>query len=335
MFGSAPQFWWTKPSLLAWALAPLSWAYGKFSGNRMRGGTLARAPLPVVCVGNFTVGGSGKTPLALAVARGAKQAGFKPGFITRGHGGTIKQTRLAGENDTAVSIGDEAMLLARAAPVAVGADRLAGANLLAEIGCTIAIMDDGFQSRAIAIDHAMIAVDARRGIGNGHVLPSGPLRAALDVQMPLADQIVVVGDGEAGDVVVRMASRAAKPVARAMLKPGNIGKVKGKQVMAFAGIADPEKFYATLRKMGALVVKTRSFPDHHTFTDNELRSLMDDSGDLLLVTTEKDDVRISHETAIGIKLKASLLTVPVQVIIQDDSVMKRALAEAVKRFNAI
>jgi tetraacyldisaccharide 4'-kinase len=332
MFGTAPAFWWSKPGLQAWVLAPLSWAYGKVAGNRMRGGISARAPLPVICVGNFTVGGSGKTPLALAVAKAAKAEGFKPGFITRGHGGTVKQTRLAVDTDTAATIGDEAMLLARASSVAVGADRLAGANLLAEAGCTIAIMDDGFQSRSIAIDHAMIAVDARRGIGNSFVMPSGPLRAALNVQMPFADQIIIVGEGEAGDAVVRTAARAAKPVARATLKPGNIGRVKGKSVMAFAGIADPEKFYATLRSMGAIVSKTRSFPDHHAFTDNELRSLIDDSGDLLLVTTEKDEVRISDETSIGTQLKKRLLTVPVQIVMQDDAVMKRALDEAVKRF---
>ena len=333
-FGAAPGFWWAKPRFMAWALAPLSWAYGKIAANRMRGGISACAPIPVICVGNFTVGGSGKTPLALAVAKAAKAQGFKPGFITRGHGGTVKQTRLSVETDVASIIGDEAMLLARAAPVAVGADRLVGAKLLAEAGCTIAIMDDGFQSRSIAIDHAIIAVDARRGIGNGYVMPSGPLRAALNVQMPFADQIVVVGDGEAGDAVVRAASRTGKPVARASLKPGNIGKLKGKNVMAFAGIADPEKFYATLRNMGAIVAITRNFPDHHTFTQNELRSLMDDSGDLLLVTTEKDEVRITGQSEIDLQLQSRLLTVPVQIIIQDDAVMKRALDEAVKRFKA-
>ena len=296
----------------------------------MRRGIPARAPLPVICVGNFTVGGSGKTPLALAVAKAAKTAGFKPGFITRGHGGTVKQTRLADEKDTAATIGDEAMLLARAAPVAVGSDRLAGAKLLAKTGCTIAIMDDGFQSRSIAIDHAMIAVDARRGIGNGYVVPSGPLRAPLNMQLPLADQLVVVGDGDNGDNVVRVASRAGKPVARATLKPGNIGKVKGKKIFAFAGIADPEKFYATLRSIGATIVETRSFPDHHAFSKAELQSLLNDAGDLLLVTTEKDAVRISGFQP----LEEILITIPVQVQIHDDAVMKRAFDEATKRFKS-
>jgi tetraacyldisaccharide 4'-kinase len=334
MFGTAPDFWWKKPGFPAWAFAPLSWIYGRVAARRMQNASAARAPLPVICVGNFTVGGSGKTPLALALAKAAKSAGFKPGFITRGHGGTIKQTRLAGEKDTASTIGDEAMLLARAAPVAVGADRLSGAKLLAEAGCTIAIMDDGFQSRTIAIDHAIIAVDARRGIGNGYVMPSGPLRAPLSVQMPFADQVVVVGEGEGGDAVVRIASRAGKPVARALLKPGNIGKVKGQNVMAFAGIADPEKFYATLRSIGANIVKTRSFPDHHAFAESELKSLMDDAGDLLLVTTEKDAVRISGLSGFQAQFLDRLITVPVQIILSDDAVMKRALDEAVKRFKA-
>ena len=296
----------------------------------MRGGIMARAPLPVICVGNFTVGGSGKTPLALAVAKAAKAYGFKPGFITRGYGGTVKQTRLANEDDTFATIGDEAVLLARAAPVAIGANRLAGAKLLAEAGCTIAIMDDGFQSRTIAIDHALVAVDARRGIGNGYVIPSGPLRAPLSVQLPFADQIVVVGEGEGGDNIVRTASRAGKPVARATLKPANIGKVKGKNVFAFAGIADPEKFYATLRGIGANIVQTRSFPDHHAFSPAEMQSILNDAGDLLLVTTEKDAVRISGLTA----LEEKVVTILVQVQIQDDSVMKRAFDGAVKKFKS-
>ncbi len=335
MFGSAPAFWWSKPGFNAWVLAPFSWVYGRVSAGKMQTASAARAPLPVICVGNFTAGGSGKTPLALAVAKAAKAEGFKPGFITRGHGGLVKQARLTGENDTAAIIGDEAMLLMRAAPVAVGVDRLAGAKLLAEAGCTIAIMDDGFQSRSIAIDHAMIAVDARRGIGNGFVMPSGPLRAPLHVQLPLADQIIVVGQGDAGDAVVRAASRAAKPVSRAAISPRNIGKVKGKRVMAFAGIADPEKFYATLQSMGAVIVQTRSFPDHHVFADTELQSLIDDSGDLLLVTTEKDAVRISGQSALHVQMNERIVIVPVQITIQDDMVMKRAFDEAVRRFKAV
>jgi tetraacyldisaccharide 4'-kinase len=285
-----------------------------------------RAPLPVICVGNFTVGGSGKTPLAIALAKAAKTQGFKPGFITRGHGGTVKQTRLANEQDTASTIGDEAILLTRVAPVAIGTDRLAGAKLLAEAGCTIAIMDDGFQSRSIIIDHAVVAVDARRGAGNGFVIPAGPLRAPLNRQMPFADQLVVVGEGEAGDEVVRMAARAAKPVSRASLNPRNIGKVKGQRIMAFAGIADPEKFYATLRSMGANIVQTRSFPDHHPFSDAELRSLKDDAGGLALVTTEKDAVRLPEA------FQAEVITIPVQIVFSDDAVMKRAFDDAVRRF---
>jgi tetraacyldisaccharide 4'-kinase len=329
MFGTAPAFWWKKPGIRAWLLALPAWIYGRVASQRMFSTDAPRAPLPVICVGNFTIGGSGKTPLALALAKAAKTEGLKPGFITRGHGGTVRQTRLAHENDTAKTIGDEAMLLARAAPVAVGADRLAGAKLLAEAGCTLAIMDDGYQSRRIAIDHALIAVDARRGAGNGFVMPAGPLRAPLGLQLRHADQVVVVGDGGAGDSVVRAASRAAKPVARATFVPRNISKVKGRRVMAFAGIADPEKFYDTLRKLGAILVKTRSFPDHYPFTDADLQSLFNDCGDLLLVTTEKDAVRLAPA------LQAQIITIPVQVQLQDDVVMKRAFAEAVKRFKAV
>ena len=309
-------------------LLPLSWVYGLIAAGRLAKTDLQRAPLPVICIGNFTVGGSGKTPLALALARAAKANGFKPGFITRGHGGTVKQTRLSVDADSASTIGDEAMLLSRAAPVAVGADRLAGAKLLADAGCNIAIMDDGFQSRKIIIDHSIIAVDARRGLGNGYVVPAGPVRVPIGRQLPLSDQLVVVGEGQAGDAVVRLASRAGKPVARATLNPRNIGKVKNQRVFAFAGIADPEKFYATLRSIGANIVKTRSFPDHHPFADAEIKSLIDDAGDLILVTTEKDAVRLPAATLLQV------ITLPIQLQLLDDAVLKRALDEAVKRFKA-
>lgn len=328
MFGSAPAFWWKKPGFKAWCLAPVSWVYGRVAASRLRNAPSYRAPLPVICVGNFTIGGSGKTPLALALAKAAKAEGFKPGFISRGHGGTTKVTCLATDTDTALSIGDEAMLLLRVAPVAVGIDRLAGAKLLAEIGCTIAIMDDGFQSRTISIDHSIIAVDARRGLGNGYVIPAGPLRAQLRDQLPFADQIVVVGEGNAGDGVVRIAARAGKPVARAILSPRNISKIKGQRVMAFAGIADPEKFYETLRFIGAIIVATRSFPDHHPYTDQELRSLMDDAGELVLVTTEKDAVRLPPDA------QARAVIIPVQLHLLDDAMLKRALGEAVKRLKS-
>ena len=334
MFGSAPQFWWRKAGLQAVVLWPLSLVYGYAASARLKNANAPRAPLPVICVGNFTVGGSGKTPLALALAKAAKAYGFKPGFIIRGHGGTVKQARLAVDEDSAATIGDEAILLARAAPVAVGANRLAGAQLLAAAGCTIAIMDDGFQSRSITIDHAIIAVDAKRGVGNGLVLPAGPLRASLSAQMPLADQVIIVGEGQAGDAIVRLAARAAKPVARATLSPRNIGKVKGKRVMAFAGIADPDKFYATLKSIGATIVATRSFPDHHAFTPNELQSLMDDANDLLLVTTEKDAARIGGTSELNLQFLQRLITIPVQIVLQDDAFMKRALDQAVKRFKA-
>ncbi|MGL4405592.1 MAG: tetraacyldisaccharide 4'-kinase, partial [Notoacmeibacter sp.] len=166
------------------------------------------------------------------------------------------------------------------------------------------------------------------------VLPSGPLRAPIHVQLPFADQIIVVGQGDAGDSVVRLASRAAKPVSRALLSPRNIGKVKGQNVMAFAGIADPAKFYTTLAEMGANIIKTRSYPDHHVFLDSEIKSLMDDAGDLLLITTEKDAVRFQGSSVFQQELRSRAAVIPVQIRLLDDTVMKRALDEALKRFKA-
>ncbi len=226
MASEAPPFWWLKGDWRGYALAPFGWAYGAVSGYRQDNAPRRPVDAPVLCVGNFTVGGAGKTPVAIELAKAASRLGRKPGVLSRGYGGNLDRPRLVDRNhDLARHVGDEPLLLARVAPVAVTPNRLAGARMLIEEkGCDLLIMDDGFQSARIAIDHALLVVDARHGFGNGHIIPAGPLRAPLRTQMRHTDSLLVIGDGSAADQIIRHAARAARPIYRAVIRPLDPGR---------------------------------------------------------------------------------------------------------------
>ncbi|SFQ64841.1 lipid-A-disaccharide kinase [Nitratireductor indicus] len=293
----APPFWWEKADWRAWCLWPFSTLYGTAAGYRMASARRMPVNAPVLCVGNFTVGGEGKTPVSIALAAEAKAAGRNPGFLSRGHGGTLSRPHVVEPKaDAARHVGDEPLLLARHAPTVVTPDRLAGAQRLLEEGCDFIIMDDGFQSARIHMDYALMVVDARRGLGNGHVIPGGPLRARLIDQLRRADAVVTMGEGDAAEYVVRQTSRAGKPVFDARLKPYGVRSIKGARFLAFAGIGNPAKFYDSLREAGGEVVLEKSFPDHHPYLEEELQELVAtaDAEGLNLITTEKDLVRLAH-----------------------------------------
>ena len=292
----APPFWWTRPGPLAWALSPLAYLWGQGTARRMELAPGATVRVPVLCVGNFIAGGAGKTPTAIALARAARARGLNPGFLSRGYGGRIAGPAMVDlEKHHAIDVGDEPLLLAAEAMTVVSADRPAGAELLAASGCDFVIMDDGFQNPSLEKDYALVVVDARRGIGNGFCMPAGPLRAPLGRQMAAADAVLVVGEGPGGDQVVRAAARRAKPVFRAAIRPIDAKQWQGKWFVAFAGIADPEKFFASLREAGAELVDMRSFPDHHPFTEEEAGELLEKAqlNNVELVTTTKDQARMS------------------------------------------
>ncbi len=316
----APPFWYEEPGLQAHLLAPVAWVYGAIARRRMDRRDQPEVAAPVICVGNLTVGGTGKTPTALALAEAAMALSHKPGFVTRGYGGTHVRPHLVDpDHDTTRSVGDEPLLLARAAPTVVGANRAQGATLLLDRGADLIIMDDGFQSRSLAIDFALITVDARRGIGNGRVIPAGPLRAPLRDQMRLADLVLRVGEGDGGDIVIRAAARAARPVAQASLVPLDTRALKGKRLLAYCGIGDPPKFFATLKEAGLDVADTYAFGDHHEFGPNDAKALLEkaDVGDLTLVTTAKDAVRLSYNDGPLATLRERSMVLDVRLAFED------------------
>ncbi|NTF06562.1 tetraacyldisaccharide 4'-kinase [Agrobacterium rubi] len=320
MVSEAPPFWWEKSGWQAWALAPFSFVYGKVAGRTMKKAKRASVPVPVICIGNFTVGGAGKTPTAIAIARAALAKGLKPGFLSRGYGGTLDVTTLVdAHHHRSAAVGDEPLLLAREATTVISRKRVEGAKRLVDEGVDLIIMDDGFQSARLTLDYALVVIDTQRGIGNGHLVPGGPVRAPLDEQMRQLTAILKVGDGQAADAIVRTAARAGKPVFVSSIRPRPQPDFIGKRVLAYAGIADPNKFYRTVEALGAEVVVKRVFPDHHHFSDEEMRDLLDVSrkSDLLLVTTAKDAVRLNGHHGTASELLARSLVIEIDMVFDD------------------
>lgn len=333
----APPFWWEKADWRAWALWPASYIYGRIARMRLDNARRVATPLPVLCVGNLTVGGAGKTPVAIALARAAREAGRKPGFLSRGYGGSVAAPVLVdADHDTARHVGDEPLLLAAHAPVAVTPDRAAGAALLAAQGCDFVIMDDGFQSARIAIDYALIVVDGKRGIGNGHVIPGGPMRAPLVDQLRHGDAVLVVGEGDGGNRIVRQAARAAKPVHHAHIQPVNGQDFAGKGYLAFAGIGDPEKFFDTVEQSGGWVSVTRSFADHHMYSDDDLADLLAtaSAASLEIATTAKDAARLRNGSALAAQMLQRARVLEIGIAFEEPSTPGRVIEKTLERFRA-
>jgi tetraacyldisaccharide 4'-kinase len=328
-----PRFWWLEPGLVAAALAPVAAIYGAITASRMRGQG-KRAALPVGCVGNFTLGGSGKTPTVIALAQMLTAAGRKPVLLSRGYRGDLAgPIQVDPQHHGAADVGDEPLLLARAAPTVVSADRVAGAALAAEAGAGIVVKDDGFPNPSLAKDVSILEVDARRGVGNGRVLPAGPLRAPLQPQLARASALLVIGDGDAADDVRRVAARgdSVLPVFRGRLTPDRaaVAALAGRPVLAFAGIGDPGKFFATLAEAGVTVSERRGFPDHHRYTRDEAADLVasDARRALTLVTTEKDFVRLKGEPSLA-TLAAQSVVLPVTLSLDDTAGFRQFLLGA-------
>jgi len=294
-----PAWWYARePEWQARLLGPIAAIYGPVAERRFARTKPFGSALPVICIGNFTVGGTGKTPLALFIARELKRRGEHPAFLTRGYGGRHKGPhRVDPALDTAADVGDEALLMVSEAPTLVARDRAAGARAIARdagLGtATVIVMDDGLQNPSLAKDLTIAVVDARRGFGNGHVLPAGPLRAPLDFQLGLADAILVNhppggAQTEPSETAEWLRQRFPGPVLDARPQPiGDTSVLSGAKVVAFAGIADPGRFFALLETIGAEPVERIAFPDHHPYAASDIAY----AGAEAVLMTEKDAVK--------------------------------------------
>jgi tetraacyldisaccharide 4'-kinase len=302
----APEFWQHRGPL-ALLLAPLGLLYGASVALNARSAAPYRAKARVICVGNLTAGGSGKTPVAMAVAQKLAARGKKVFFLTRGYGGTGAGPLLV-TNQTAAQVGDEALLLARIAPTLIARNRADGARLADASGADVIVMDDGHQNFSLAKDISLVVVD---GFGNGLMIPAGPLRETVRGGLARADAVVTFG----GDTLKDFCG----PVLTARLEADG-ASFAGKRVFAFAGIGRPEKFVNSLTAAGAIVTGTQFFGDHHPYSPAEITALTRQAKDAILITTEKDLVRLSPQE----RQRVAVLTVRAEF--EDPALLDRLLA---------
>ena len=314
----APDFW-AGPGDGGWParlLSPLSLIWRGVTRRRLARGPGFDPGVPVLCIGNVTAGGTGKTPFAMMVARRLQAAGHKPHFLSRGHGGRVSvPTRVAGQG--AEIVGDEPMLLSAVAPAWVSPDRAAGARAIAAAGADVIVMDDGLQNPTLRKTLSILVLDGGAGLGNGRVIPAGPLREPWGDALARADAVVVVGA-----VSVSLPSPGDRPLLHARLRPANDAAFRGRRVFAFAGIGRPAKFFASLAECGAEIAGTREFPDHHPYTATEIEQVKAAAANrgAVPVTTAKDLARLSPALAEGV----AVLEVTLEVA--EDAVLDQLLA---------
>ena len=291
-----PAFWHRPDAgVRARMLAPLGRFYGAATARAMARPGLD-VGVPVITVGNFVAGGAGKTPTAIAIAELLTTVGEQPAFLSRGYGGVSPSEAIPVDGQSARVVGDEPILLSRVAPTFVGPMRVRAAHLaLKTVRPSVLICDDGLQSRTIEPSLALAVVDAATGVGNNLCVPAGPLRAPLADQIACIDALVLVGAGERGEIVAAQVEAQGKPCFYADIEPaGGARRLAGARVLAFAGIGTPQKFFRMLESIGARLVGTRSFPDHHAYRPREIERLQAHARaeGAMLVTTEKDIVRL-------------------------------------------
>jgi len=299
-----PAFWYRPSSWLSRSLMPLGAVYGAVAARRLTRAGIDPG-IPVLCVGNYHVGGAGKTPAVLALVNLLREAGEAPIVLSRGFGGKLRGPIMVDPGrHAAADVGDEPLMMAQAVAVVVARDRVDGVALARSQGASVIVMDDGFQNPAIAKNASLIVIDGDRGLGNGCVFPAGPLRAPLLPQVARTDALIIVGNGSAADTVAAAIAARGGMVLRAHLVPSeaSVAALRGKRVLAFAGIGDPPRFFGTLRRSGVDVVAEKAFTDHHAFSDSEIEALVAAAkrDGLTLVTTEKDVARLGRNSALDV-----------------------------------
>ncbi|MCP4922558.1 MAG: tetraacyldisaccharide 4'-kinase, partial [bacterium] len=332
--GHPPDFWWEKsPTFLALLLYPFSIFYRLGFYLKSLFSLSSPVGIPVICVGNVAIGGTGKTPLVLSILRILKEEGLCVHALTRGYGGSVPGPHLVDfQQDQAPEVGDESLLLAQEAPTWVAKNRLQGARAAVAGGANVIVMDDGFQNPSIKKDFSLVVVDRQRFQGNGLCLPAGPLRESWKGALKRVQGLVVMGMPEA-EGEEQILESADLPVYCAHLVPRgeDWSSLKGKEVIAFAGIGWPEKFFNSMKEEGIQVIEAHSFPDHAFYNIEEIEKLAKNAKSLgvPLVTTEKDFVRLPEEC------RGKVLPLCIEVDIKQSDQFRKAIMDGIGPGDAI
>ncbi|MBI3419270.1 MAG: tetraacyldisaccharide 4'-kinase [Proteobacteria bacterium] len=301
-----PSFWYQKFSPFGWLLAPLGWLYGGIGKFLRRRITAQKISIPVICVGNITLGGAGKTPVVNELAQRLQSQGVKVHILSRGYGGTeLGPFYVDPKKHSAAQVGDEPLLLAEIAPTWVAANKVRGALSAQAAGAQMLILDDGLQNLALYKDISLLVMDGQHALGNGQIFPAGPLRENLSDALRRVDAVVWIGGGTPPAKI----TQSGKLMLRAKTETTCDHHLKARAVFAFCGLGLPQKFFNSLQAQGAVLLGTRSFADHHPYTVADIESLLKEAGRLsaLPVTTAKDAARIpaeflSHLTVCDLRL---------------------------------
>ena len=283
--------YWKEKNWKTYLLWPLGELYALATKLKIKYQKPKHVNIPVVCVGNLTAGGSGKTPVALSIMRLMKKKYRNPMFVSRGYGGKLKDVMVDRQENTAEQVGDEPLLLSRLAPTIINPNRYKAASKAFEEGADAIVMDDGFQNQTLVKDLNFLVFDGESGIGNGFCVPAGPMREKFDEGMKRADAVIILGE----DRQSLQTKNIGIPVFRGKVLPLSRPEFE-RNVIAFAGIGRPQKFYDTLLALGADLIATRDFPDHHKYKEEELLELIDFAKNTNsdLYTTTKDYVKIPY-----------------------------------------
>ena len=293
----APKFWDKKTSKIAKILSPLGSIYAWTVAHRLAHHRPYQAKMPVICVGNLSVGGTGKTPVCLALAKLLKMHDQNPWFLNHGYRAAEQSVVVDIKSHSALDVGDEALLLAELAPTVVDSARARGAQLAEKRDAPLLIMDDGFQNPTLVKTFSFVVVDGTKGFGNERVLPAGPLREPVLKGLKRADAIILAGKDNWGVQKYLSDNQVNLPIltGQFVVEVEDLKKLQGKPVCAFAGIGNPQKFFDMLQMNGIQLVQTQSFPDHYFYTRFDIEDLKKKSAGAQLATTTKDWVKIPKE----------------------------------------